>query len=265
MPLTENQITRLAKDHLNALKNVSQMDNPSDQFPEITFDEAYAVQNKIMQIRQENGDPVVGHKAGFSVRASMRNFNISQPLFGHFHASMIAPEGEPLVLHNFIKPFVEGELAFVLKNDIKGPGVTLPKVMAAVAGVIPAFEIADAHLKGRPKNVQDIIAENTAAAKVMFGGQFNRIDGIDLRQIGTILEQDGDIVSTGAVINTCFNPLQPIVYMANKMAQFNMGLKAGEFIITGTPLPAATPEPGKNTSYRAIFDRFGYVSVRFVP
>ena len=147
-------------------------------------------------------------------------------------------------------------MAFVLKNDLKGP-VTLAKVMASIAGVIPAFEIADTRCKEKPKKAPDIIADGSGGAMVMLGGQFTPIDGIDLRQVGMILEKDGEVVSTAAAVNVLGNPVQPIVDLANKLAQYDIGLSAGEFIISGTPHPAVPPEPG--SCYRVTFDHFGYV------
>ncbi|MEE8318249.1 MAG: hypothetical protein V3R36_01280, partial [Dehalococcoidales bacterium] len=113
-----------------------------------------------------------------------------------------------------------------------------------------------------PKKAQDIIADSSGAAMVMLGGQFTPIDGIDLRQVGLILEKDGEVVSTAAAVNVLGNPVQPIVDLVNKLAEYDIGLSAGEFIISGTPHPAVPPEAG--SCYRVTFDRFGYVAVRFV-
>ncbi len=261
MPLTEKQISELSQALLNAQSTVTPITNIVDQYPEMTVAEAYDVQMRTYQTRIKNGDTVVGRKVGLSAKKMQEMFNVDEPVFGHIFASMMVPEGEPVSRSRLCRGVLEGEMAFVLKHDLKGP-VTLAKVMASIAGVIPAFEIADTRCIEKPKKAQDIVADSSGAAMVMLGGQFTPIDGIDLRNIGLILEKDGEVIATTATVAVLGNPVQPIVNLVNKLAEYDIGLSAGEFIISGTPHPAVPPETG--SCYRVTFDRFGYVSVRFV-
>jgi len=260
MALTKEQIAGLSDALLKATNTSTPITNIVDQYPDITIAEAYEVQLQSYRTRIKNGDLVVGRKVGLSAKKMQEMFNVDEPVFGHLFASMLVPEGVPISKSRLCKGVLEGEMAFVLKNDLKGP-VTLAKVMASIAGVIPAFEIADTRCKEKPKKAQDIIADGSGGAMVMLGGQFTPIDGIDLRQVGMILEKNGEVVSTAAAVNVLGNPAQPIVDLVNKLAQYDIGLSAGEFIISGTPHPAVFPEPGE--CYRVTFDRFGYVSIRF--
>ncbi len=261
MALTEKQVADLSQALLKAQSIVTPITNIVDQYPDITITEAYDVQMRSYQTRIKNGDPVVGRKVGLSSKKMQEMFNVDEPVYGHLFASMLVPEGEPISKSRLCKGFLEGELAFVLKNNLKGP-VTLAEVMASIAGVIPAFEIADTRCIEKAKKAQDIIADGCGGAMVMLGGQFTSINGIDLRQVGLIFEKDGEVISTVTTAAVLGNPVQPIVNLVNKLAQYDIGLAAGEFIISGTPHLAVTPEAG--SCYRATFDRFGYVSVRFV-
>jgi 2-keto-4-pentenoate hydratase len=261
MSMTETQKAELSQALMKAQSTSTPIANIVDQYPDITIAEAYDVQLKSYQTRIKNGDPVVGRKVGLSAKKMQEMFGVDEPVFGHLFASMMVAEGEPVSKSLLCKGVLEGEMAFVLKNDLKGP-VTLAKVMASIAGIIPAFEIADTRCKEKPKKAQDIIADGSGGAMVVLGGQFTPIDGIDLRQIGMILEKDGEVISTAATVAVLGNPVQPIVNLVNKLAGYDIGLSAGEFIISGTPHPAVPPEPG--SCYRATFDRVGYVSVRFV-
>ncbi len=260
MALTKKQIADLSEALLHAQKTATPVTNIVDQYPDMTIAEAYDVQLQSYHTLLKSGDAVVGRKVGLSAKKMQEMFNVDEPVFGHIFASMMVPEGVPVSRSRLCKGVLEGELAFVLKNDLKGP-VTIAKVMASIAGVVPAFEIADTRCKEKPKKAQDIIADLSGATMVMLGGQFTSIDGIDLRQVGLILEKDGEVVSTAAAVNVLGNPLQPVVDLVNKLAQYDIGLSAGEFIISGTPHPAVPPESG--SCYRVTFDRFGYVSVRF--
>jgi 2-keto-4-pentenoate hydratase len=260
MALTKEQIAGLSDALLKATSTATPITNIVDQYPEMTIDEAYEVQLQTYRTRIKNGDTVVGRKVGLSAKKMQEVFNVNEPVFGHLFASMMVPEGVPISKSRLCKGVLEGEMAFVLKNDLKGP-VTMAKVMASIAGVVPAFEIADTRCKEKPKKAQDIIADASGAAMVMLGGQFTPIDGIDLRQVGMILEKNGEVSATATGVNVLGNPVQPIVDLVNKLAQYDIGLSAGEFIISGTPHPAAYPEAGEN--YRVTFDHFGYVSIQF--
>jgi 2-keto-4-pentenoate hydratase len=261
MALTREQIAELSNALIEAARTATPIRNVVDQYPDITIAEAYEVQLYSNQVRVKNGDYIVGRKVGLTARKMQEIYNVDEPVYGHIFASMMVPEGVPLSMSRFCVGVLEGEMAFVLKNDLKGP-VTLAGVMASIAGIVPAFEIADTRCKEKPKKAQDIIADGSGATMVMLGGQFTPIDGIDLRHVGVVFEKDGEVVSTAAGVDVLGNPVQPIVDLVNKLAEYDIGLSAGEFIITGTPHPAINPEAG--SCYRITFDHFGYASARFV-
>ena len=261
MPLTEKQISKLSEALIQAQETVTPITNPIDQYPEMTVAEAYAVQQTTYQTRINNGDTVVGGKVGLSAKIMQEVFNADAPIYGRLFASMVALEGEPISIGSMSRPMIEGETAFVLDSDLKGPGATVGKAMASIAGIIPAFEIADSRSKEKPKVAQDLIADSSLASKVILGGQLTPIDEIDLRHIGVVLEQDGEVIATGATAAVLGNPIHSLVNLVNKLAEYDIGLSAGDFVIPGTPHPAEPPVAG--SCYRATFDRFGYVSVRF--
>jgi len=258
MALTEKQKVELSQALIKAQITATPITKVTDQYPDMTIDEAYDVQMLTLQTRIKSGDPVVGRKIGLCTKAKQQRLGIDEPIYGHLFASMVVPELDPISLSRLCRPVIEGELAFVLKNDLKGP-VTLASVMASIAGVIPAMEIADSRYKEKQKKVQDSILDNSGASMVMLGGQFTSIDGIDLRQLGLIL--DGEVIASDAAVNILGNPIQPIVNLVNKLAGYDIGLSAGEFIISGTPHDAVPVVAG--SCYRATWDRMGYISVRF--
>ena len=262
MPLTESQITELSQALMNAQETATPITNVVDQYPDITIAEAYAVHKKTFDTRISNDDTVIGRKIGLSSKATQEMFNADSPVYGNLFASMLVLEGEPISISSLCKPMLEGETAFVLKKDLKGPGATPASVMASIAGVMPAFEIADTRGVEKPKAAQDLIADSCGACKVILGGQFTPIDGIDFRQIGVVVEKDGEVIATAATAAVLGNPIHSVVNLVNKLAEFDIGLSAGEFVIPGTPHTVVSPEAG--SCYRATFDRVGYISARFV-
>lgn len=189
MALTEKQLDELSQEAMEAQRTVTAITNFTDRFPEITIPEAYAIQLRSLQTRVKNGELVVGRKIGLCAKANQQMFGVNEPIYGHLFDSMVVPEGEPISMSRLLRPVIEGEICFVLKDALKGPGVDVAKVLAATAGVIPAIEIADSRFKERRMKAQDLISENSGAAMVRLGGQLTPIDNIDLRLIGMVLEK----------------------------------------------------------------------------
>ena len=57
------------------------------------------------------------------------------------------------------------------------------------------------------------------------------------------------------------SPINPIVWLANKMAELDDYLKAGEIIISGSLVTPVRVQPGSNIT----FIRLGSVGATFVP
>ena len=229
---------------------------------DLTVDGAYSIQQELIKKMTAEGDVIVGGKIGLSSKANQEKFGINEPIFGHLLASMVIPEGDSISIDSMFRPIVEPEIAFLLSDDLKGPGVTVGNVLSATAGVMPAFEIADSRYETPISRIEDNIADNSGAAIVILGGKLTTTDNLDLRLVGMVLEENGEVISTGAGAAVLGNPAQAVANLANRWADFDIGLKAGDTVISGTPVAAVPAEPGD--FFEAIFDRLGAVSVRFV-
>ena len=263
MPLTEAQIDEISGDLMEAGKTGTPVAYVTETFPRITIDEAYAIQLRSLRTRLEASEVIVGRKIGLSSRANQEMFGIDRPAYGHLFESGLVPEGDPISMGRLLDPVVEPEICFVLKDELRGPGVDVAKVLAATAGVMPAIELADSRYTGgfAGLKAQDLIADNCGAAVVILGGRLTPAAGIDLRLVGMVLEVNGEIVATGAGASVLGNPAQPVAMLANALARYGMGLKAGEIVISGSLTAAVPAEAG--SSYRVTFDRLGAVTARF--
>ena len=262
MALTEKQLDELSQEVIKAEKTVTVITNFTDRCPEITIPEAYAIQLRSLQTKVKNGELVVGRKIGLCAKANQQLYGVNEPIYGHLFDSMVIPEGEPISMRCLLHPVIEPEICFVLKDDLKGPGIDVAKVLAATAGVVPAIEIADSRFKERRMKAQDLVSDNTGAALVVLGGQLTPIANIDLRLVGMVLEKNGEIIGTAAGAAVLGNPAQAVANLANKLAEYGMSLSAGEFVISGSMTAAVPAEAG--SCYRVTFDRLGSVTALFV-
>jgi 2-keto-4-pentenoate hydratase len=262
MTLEKSQVDQLSRELMAAESSLTPIDPITDRFPEITIPEAYAIQLKTIETKVKSGAVTVGKKIGLTSNAMQEMFGVREPDYGHILNDNVSMEGQPIPMSRLIQPRVESEICFLLKKDLKGPGVTTADVLAATAGVIPAFEVIDSRIKDWRIKIQDTIADNASNALVVLGGQLTAITNLDLRLVGLVLERDGDIVATAAGAAVWGNPVQAVAWLANALGQYGISLRSGEFIMSGS-LTAAIPAQS-GSSFRAIFDHLGSVTTRFV-
>lgn len=229
--------------------------------PGITVEEAYRVQLEVMERKKKEGQVVVGKKIGLTSRAMQALLGVSEPDYGHILDRMVVMEGESIPSKELIQPRVEGEIAFVLKEDLKGPGVTLTEVMRASEGVIPALEIIDSRIADWKIKLPDTVADNASSARIVLGGKLTPLSGLDLRTVGMVLEKNGEVVATAAGAAVLGHPAQAVAWLANKLSLYGISLRKGEVILSGS-LTGAVPV-GSGDFIRADFGSLGDVKVKF--
>ena len=233
-----------------------------ESYPGLSAADAYRVQMAVIDRKLEGGAKVVGHKIGLTSLAMQQLLNVDQPDFGHILDTMMVGDGASLKRDDLVYPRVEGEIAFVLAEDLRGPGVTVPRVLAATKYVMPALEIVDSRVADWKITLSDTIADNASSCRMVVGSRCLPVDALDLRLVGMILERNGEVVNTAAGAAVLGNPAQAVAWLANKLAEFDVTLRAGEVILPGALSAAVTVEKGD--AVRATFDHLGSVSIRFV-
>lgn len=118
--------------------------------------------------------------------------------------------------------------------------VNLADVYKATDYVIPALEIIDARFHqidpetGVTRKVLDTISDNAANAAVVLGGRPVKPTDIDLRWAGAALLRNGIIEETGLASGVLNHPGNGIVWLANKLGELGVSLKAGQVILSGS-------------------------------
>ena len=132
----------------------------SDEHPAMTLADAYAVQLGYVAARLGTGARVVGHKVGCTNKVIQDLFNIDQPDYGHLLDDMLLVDGAAISMGRLVLPRVEPETAFILREPLRGPGVTPTQVLLATAGVVPCFEIIDSRIQDWRIKFVDTVADN---------------------------------------------------------------------------------------------------------
>lgn len=213
-------------------------------WPGITVNDAYKIQLEIVRIKTESGRRVIGKKVGLTSKAMQDLLGIREPDYGHLLDDMMLSEGQPCKRDELIQPKVEGEIAFVLKEPIKGPKVTIADVLKATAFVMPAIEVVDSRIRDWKIKLEDTIADNGSSARFVLGGKATSVEGVDLRLLGMILEKNGRLISGGVGAAVLGHPAASVAWLANKLYEFGLTLEEGEIILSGAITPALDAEKG---------------------
>ncbi|WP_431474520.1 2-oxopent-4-enoate hydratase [Marinobacter sp. KM021] len=230
---------------------------------DISIDDAYHISLRMLERRQQAGARIIGKKIGVTSKAVMNMLNVHQPDFGYLTDDMVFNSGEVVPISDrLIAPRAEGEIAFILKKDLTGPGVTNADVLAATECVMPCFEIVDSRIQDWKIAIQDTIADNASCGLFVLGDNAVSPRDIDLVTCGMVVEKNGSIISTGAGAAALSSPVNCVAWLANTLGEFGISLKAGEVILSGSLVPLEPVKAGD--TMRVDIGGIGSASVRFV-
>ena len=154
-----------------------------------------------------------------------------------------------------------GEIAFILKHDLLGPGISNADVLRATECVMPCFEIVDSRITDWKIKIQDTVADNASCGVFVLGDQAVDPRKVDLLTCGMVLEKNGEIIATGAGAAALGSPVNAVAWLANTMGRLGIPLRAGEVILSGSLAAMFPAKAGDN--FRVTIGGIGGCSVRF--
>ena len=262
MKLDKNTLAQLAEHLENAELKAHDVTKITDDHPDMDWDDAYAIQDLIRARKEGRGHKTVGLKCGLTSYAKMKQMGVDTPVFGIVSDYMACAEGSDIKTSELIHPKVEAEICVVTKAPLKGPGCHVGAVMAAIDFVIPGVEIIDSRYRDFKFDLKSVIADNTSASRFVIGGRARRVEELDLRTLGVVLEKNGQIVAMAAGAAVMGHPAAAIAALANHLGARGQEIPAGTFIMTGGVTEAIAVQAGDSVNVR--FQDLGTVGMRFV-
>jgi 2-oxopent-4-enoate/cis-2-oxohex-4-enoate hydratase len=202
--------------------------------PEITLDDAYQIQQRYVDRRLAAGETIVGKKIGVTSKPVQEFLGVFQPDFGQLTSGMVHQDGDTIDLATLIQPKAEAELAFVLKEDLVGPGITVMDVIRATDYVVPCFEIVDSRITDWQIKIQDTVADNASCGVYVLGKTRGDPRKLDITLAGMVLERNGELFSTGVGAAVRGSPANAVAWLANTLGVLGIPFKAGEVILSGS-------------------------------
>ena len=265
--MTPEQISTAASDLLKAEQSGEQTGLLSIAHPDMTMDDAYAVQAQLVAQKIELGRSVIGWKIGLTSKAMQAALNIDIPDSGVLLDDMVFQNGATVPAGRFIQPRIEAEVAFVMKSPLKGPDTTVEQVIEATDYIVPSLEILDTRIlrvdpkTKRTRNICDTISDNAANGGIVLGDQKISPTNTDMRWMGAIVSRNGEVEETGLGAGVLNEPALGIAWLADRLAQYNQSIKAGEIVLSGSFIRPIEAPPG--STIEADFGNHGVVHCRF--
>ena len=259
--LTDNERSRAADAILRAEREREAIPQLSRTFPQMEIEDAYRVQDLWAEARIAAGARVVGHKIGLTSRAMQMASKMTEPDYGRILDDALFNDGAQIRADLFIKPRLEVELAFIMGEDLAGPGARIYDVLRATEFVQPALEIIDYRTEV-PRAIVDTIADNAAFAAIVVGGRTIRPMDVDIRWVGATLSKNGIIEESGVSAAIMGHPASGIAWLVNKLHGVGAKLERGQIVLAGSftrPVDIA-----KGDVIQADYGPLGAIGVAFV-
>ncbi|MBP1699325.1 MAG: 2-oxopent-4-enoate hydratase [Deltaproteobacteria bacterium] len=228
----------------------------TQSYPKITIQDAYRIQFSLLEKKLKKGAQSIGWKAGVTGKPVMEQLGVNEPILGHLLDSSRYPATATTIPFDaMIQPGIEPEIAFSIKEELKGPNVNALKVYESVELVFPAVEIVDCRIKDWKVRIQDIIADNVLHQGILVGSQGTALKEMDLPDEEVKVQINGQIAATGTAKNVLGNPVNVVAWVANKLAEFETSLNPGDIIMTGSITRFIFVNRGDNV--KVSFSRLG--------
>ncbi|GAA1845905.1 2-oxo-hept-4-ene-1,7-dioate hydratase [Agromyces salentinus] len=260
--LDPSRIEAIAEELLTADRDRSVVPLLTARDPGMTVDDAYAVQKLWADRRTEAGARRVGRKIGLTSKVMQVATGITEPDYGVILDDMVIQSGASVEFDRFSNVRIEVELAFVLAKPLAGPNVTIFDVLDATAYVVPALEILNSHIEMEGRTIVDTISDNAAMGAMVLGGRPVKVDEVDLRWVSALLSRNEVIEESGVAAAVLGHPAMGVAWLANKLAQHDQSLEAGEIILAGSFTRPMWVERGDTV--HADYRDLGAVTCRFV-
>ncbi len=260
--MTGAEVERLGDELHAALRGRHTVAPLTGRVPGITIDDAYLVSKRLLERRTLDGERVVGKKIGVTSEVVQRMLGVFQPDFGFLTDAMLFESGARIpIASTLIQPRAEGEIAFVLRRDLAGPGVTEAEVLAATRCVRACFEIVDSRIRDWKIGICDTVADNASSGVFVLGPDEVDPRAVDLARCRIRVDKNGAPLSEGVGAAALGSPVYCVAWLANTLSRFGIPLKAGEIILSGSLVPLEPVRAGDRM--HLALEGIGEASVEF--
>lgn len=180
----------------------------------------------------------VGWKVGSTSLEAQKLLGTSGPGASPVLAPFSYPNGSAIPIFAAHQPALEGEFALRFGKDL--PARPEPyeeaEVLDAIDAVAPGLEIVGSRRVGGLFGQGRMLVNADFGANIAFahGDWVSDWRGHDLAAAGVTLLINGEAIAEGTGALALGSPLNVAVWLANNLSKRGIGVRAGEFVTTGT-------------------------------
>jgi len=235
---------------------------PSQWLTRLTsLDEAYRVQLGLMARLVSQGFRHIDWKVGLTSEPMQQQFHVHEPVFGYLLDDAPNSSGASFSFDRLIQPGFENEICVTMASSFS-PGAGEPAVRMAIAGVQPALEVVE-NRGDFTRYLAVAVADNVQQKAIVLGPATKALPpDLDLANVRAVVTINGQTVAEATSSAVLGNPLRSVVWLANKLAEFDLGLEAGQLVMTGSLTRQFAVNRGDNIA--TLFDGLGSVEASFI-
>lgn len=256
-PLTHDQVNEAAERLTHARLAIEQIDSLGDCAPN---DLASAHLIADAHAKSLGWSPI-GWKVGCTSAEAMRILSCPQPFPGRVFDGTV--HRSEILHHDAIhNPLLESEFGFLLGKSLpsRDSRYSIEELKDATLAVVPAFELVTSRFTDWLEvGYHSIIADSGSNGGVVFGEPVDLADCPLLADVAVALTIDGETIAEGTGADILGDPWSSLEWLANHLSARQIGLRAGEFVLSGT-CTGAKPFP-VGTTATATFAGLGEVTV----
>ena len=163
---------------------------------------------------------------------------VNQPDFGFLtNVMQVQNKSSFKIDSTLIQPRAEAEIAFILKEDLHGPGITLEDVMDATEKILPCFEIVDSRIDNWNIKIQDTVADNASCGIFVLGEGACSPNKFAMDELEVVVTKNKKFLSAGQGSAVQGHPAQAVAWLANTLGEYDIPLLKGEVILSGSLVP----------------------------
>ncbi|MDC0073497.1 fumarylacetoacetate hydrolase family protein [Alphaproteobacteria bacterium] len=230
------------------------------------IEEAYAVQNNLYSMLTSKGyGEIKGWKAALTSKTMQNLIGCTQPCFAGIFSKNIYKSNSKIFEKNYVNLGVETEIAIKIKNDIplQSKPHTMDSVLKSISSFMPALEIIDDRkVDYTSLDLPTLIALNTFNSGIVIGRESIIKDFNNLKDIYFKLIVNSEIVDKGNSKDVLGGPINSLVWLANELNKKGYYIKAGDIIMTGSPIKSFFIKKGDKV--KSVIDRLGSVNLNII-
>ena len=181
-------------------------------------------------VAARSGSTVAGWKIAATSEAGQKHINVDGPIIGRILKSRLLPPGAQVTLGDNIMRVAEAEFAFGFAKDLppRAEPYTQEEALAAVGSLHLSIEVPDSRYADFTKvGAAQLIADTACASWLVLG------PAVDMPWRGKAVLGD---------------PRKALAWFVNEASAFAGGVRAGQFVTTGTCIVPMAIAPGDAVS-----------------